>query len=107
MDDQGGRTYFCNCYGEAKLAAGPDRVPSQASYHQSIWGEPAARNGRFIRPAQVINHTDEELEFLARLVDQRTAWQVAGRKGFRDGKGHMEDWPGQLHPAMAMAMPPR
>lgn len=102
MDDQGGRTYFCNCYGEVDLAAGPDRAFSQASYHQAFWGEPAARNGRFIRPANAINHTDEELEFLARLVDQRTAWQVMGKKGVKDGKGYMEDKPGQLHPAMTM-----
>ncbi len=102
MDDQGGRTYFCNCYGAVDVAAGPDRAFSQASYHQSFWGEPAARNGRFIRPANAINHTDEELEFLARLVGQRTAWQIAGKKGVKDGKGYMDDKPGQMHPAMTM-----
>ncbi len=102
MDDQGGRTYFCNCYGAVDVAAGPDRAFSQASYHQSFWGEPAARNGRFIRPANAINHTDEELEFLARLVGQRTAWEIAGRKGVKDGKGYMDDKAGQMHPAMTM-----
>lgn len=102
MDDQGGRTYFCNCYGAVDVAAGPDRAFSQASYHQSFWGEPAARNGRFIRPANAINHTDEELEFLARLVGQRTAWEIAGRKGVKDGKGYMDDRAGQMHPAMTM-----
>lgn len=102
MDDQGGRTYFCNCYGAVDVAAGPDRAFSQASYHQAFWGEPAARNGRFIRPANAINHTDEELEFLARLVGQRTAWQIAGKKGVKDGKGYMEDKAGQMHPAMTM-----
>jgi hypothetical protein len=102
MDDQGGRTYFCNCYGAVDVVAGPDRAFSQASYHQSFWGEPAARNGRFIRPANAINHTDEELEFLARLVGQRTAWQIAGKKGVKDGKGYMDDKAGQMHPAMTM-----
>jgi hypothetical protein len=102
MDDQGGRTYFCNCYGAVDVAAGPDRAFSQASYHQAFWGEPAARNGRFIRPANAINHTDEELEFLARLVGQRTAWQIAGKKGVKDGKGYMDDKAGQMHPAMTM-----
>ena len=84
------------------VAAGPDRAFSQASYHQSFWGEPAARNGRFIRPANAINHTDEELEFLARLVGQRTAWQIAGKKGVKDGKGYMDDKAGQVHPAMTI-----
>lgn len=102
MDDQGGRTYFCNCYGTVEVVRGKDRVVSQSSYHQSFWGEPAERNGRLIRPANAINHTDEELEFLARLIDQRTAWQIAGKKGVKDGKGYMDDKPGQMHPAMVM-----
>lgn len=102
MDDQGGRTYLCNCYGTVDVAAGGDRVVSQASYHQSFWGEPAARNGRFIRPANAINHSDEELEFLARLIGQRTAWQIAGKKGVKDGKGQMAEQPGQQHPAMTV-----
>ena len=50
-------------------------------------------------PTKAINHTDEELEFLARLVDQRTAWQILGRKGVKDGMGYMEERPGQAHPA--------
>lgn len=103
MDDQGGRTYFCNCYGTVDVAAGGgERAVSEASYHQAFWGEPAARNGRFLRPAGAFNHTDEELEFLARLIDQRTAWQIAGKKGVKDGKGYMDDKPGQMHPAMVM-----
>ena len=27
------------------------------------------------------------MEFLAGLVNQRTAWQVSGRKGIKDGSG--------------------
>ena len=102
MEDQGGRTYFCNCYGTVEVARGGSRVVSQASYHQAFWGEPAERNGRLIRPANAINHSDEELEFLARLVGQRTAWQIAGRKGVKDGMGAMDYLPGQLHPAMTL-----
>lgn len=105
MDDQGGRTYFCNCYGTVDVTAGGgQRTLSQASYHQSFWGEPAARNGRFLRPANAINHTDEELEFLARLIGQRTAWQIAGKTGVKDGKGYMDETPGQLHPAMTVPL---
>lgn len=86
---QGNRNYFCNCYGTVDLDAGGDRQVSQAQYHQSFWADAEPRNGRYLSPAQALNHTDEELEFLARLVDQRTAWQIAGRKGVKDGRGQI------------------
>jgi hypothetical protein len=79
------RSYFCNCYGTVDMGAGPDRAVSQADYHQAFWGEVEPKEGKFLTPAKAINHTDEELEFLARLVDQRTAWQIAGKKGVKDG----------------------
>ncbi len=75
------RSYFCNCYGMVDLAAGRDRIESASEYHQAFWSEPQARDGLLLRPAPAINHTDEELETLARLVDQRTAWQISGKKG--------------------------
>jgi len=100
MDDQGGRTYHCNAWGRAEIYRGPERVFSEAAYHQCFWGEPVARNGRHIRPATVFNVRDEELEALARLVGQRTAWQAAGRKGVRDGKGYLDEQPGRPHPAL-------
>lgn len=87
------RSYFCNCYGAVEVAAGvtgQDRVQSVAEYHQSFWAEPLPVNGRLLTPARAINHSDEEVEFLAALVNQRTAWQVAGRKGVKDGSGYME-----------------
>jgi hypothetical protein len=95
-----GRSYFCNCYGTVDMAAGRERVVSEASYHQAFWGEVEPKNGRLLTPAGAINHTDEELEMLARLIDQQTAWQVLGRKGVKDGKGYMEERPPQDHPAM-------
>jgi hypothetical protein len=100
--DQGGRGYFCNCYGTVVLNAGQDELVSRSSYHQSFWGEVEPKAGRTLTPAKAINHTDEELEFLARLVDQRTAWDIAGRKGVKDGMGYMETVPGVQHPAMTM-----
>lgn len=93
------RTYFCNCYGVIDVVAGRERLVSEADYHQSFWGEPAPVNGRLLTPARAINHTDEEMEFLARLVGERTAWQVAGRRGSRDGSGYVDPRPGQPHPA--------
>jgi hypothetical protein len=100
LPQQNFRSYFCNCYGTVDMSASGDRAVSVAEYHQAFWGEAAAKNGKMLTPAKAINHTDEELEFLARLVNQRTAWQIAGRKGVKDGSGYMEERPPTAHPAM-------
>lgn len=101
--DQGNRSYFCNCYGTVDMESNGEKTVSQASYHQSFWGEVAPRNGRLLTPANAINHSDEELEFLAGLINQRTAWQIAGKKGVKDGRGYMDEQPGQKHPAQMPA----
>lgn len=75
------RTYFCNCYGVVDLASGTDREVSEATYHRAVWGEPVWGGQAALTPARAINHTDEELEFLARLIGERTAWQISGQKG--------------------------
>lgn len=95
------RSYFCNCYGTVDMSSLGEAMTSQADYHQAFWAEAQPKAGRFLSPAPAINHGDEELEALARLIGQRTAWQVAGRKGIKDGKGYMDDRPGQTHPAQA------
>jgi hypothetical protein len=82
--DQDNRSYFCNCYGTVDMAAGADRTVSVSEYHQAYWGEVAPKDGRTLTAAKAINHTDEELEFLARLTGQRTAWQISGKKGTKD-----------------------
>lgn len=97
--EQNMRSYFCNCYGVVDMAAGPDRALSRSDYHQSFWGEVEPKNGRVLTPATAINHTDEELEMLAELVGERTAWQALGRKGVKDGIGSMDQRPPQAHPA--------
>jgi hypothetical protein len=102
---QEGRSYLCNCYGEVEVKAGGDQLISRSSYHQSFWGEVAPKGGRMLTPANAINHTDEELEFLANLVGQRTAWQIAGHKGVKDGMGYMEEKAGQTHPAAMLGKP--
>ena len=96
------RSYFCNCYGTVQMSAGNDRVVSRSTYHQSFWGEAQPKNGRLLTPAGAINHTDEEMEYLARLVNQQTAWEALGRRGLRDGKGYMEQAPTDAHPAMQL-----
>lgn len=98
-----GRTYFCNCYGTVDLTSARTRLTSQAEYHQSFWAEPDRPSTARLRPAQAINHTDEELEFLAALIGERTRWDELGRKGVKDGKGYMEPQPPQAHPAERMA----
>ena len=93
---EGHRSYFCNCWGTVQLSAGGDRVVSQSAYHQSFWGEAQPRGGRMLTAAPALNHTDEEVEFVAALVAQGTAWQVAGRRGVKDGAGFLD--PGRPHP---------
>lgn len=90
------RSYFCNCYGTIELTAGNDRTTSRAVYHQSFWAEARPRDGRLLTPAGAINHTDEEVEMLAALVGQQTAWQAMGQKGPKDGAGYMEQRPHPL-----------
>lgn len=97
--DQGFRSYFCNCYGKVEMTAGADKTLSESTYHQAFWAEAEPKAGRSLTVARAINHTDEELEFLARLANQRTAWDIAGKKGVKDGRGYMDDKPGQMHPA--------
>jgi hypothetical protein len=98
--NQNGRSYFCNCYGTVDVAAnGGDRTTSQTVYHQSFWAEATPKNGRTLTAANAINHTDEELEYLAALIGDKTGWQLMGRKGIKDGRGYMDQQPGQMHPA--------
>lgn len=82
--DQGGRSYFCNCYGTVDMASGRDKTTSVSEYHQAYWGEVSPKDGHSLTPAKAINHTDEELEYLARLANQRTAWQITGKKTHKD-----------------------
>jgi hypothetical protein len=77
--NQNGRSYFCNCYGVVDVSSGPDRELSESTHHQAFWGEGGTAAGS-LTPALMINHTDQELEFLARLIGERTAWQIAGKR---------------------------
>jgi hypothetical protein len=93
------RSYFCNCYGTVDMAAGVDRVTSRSDYHQSFWGEVSRAERPLLTPARAINHTDEELELLAALVGQQTAWEAIGRKGVKDGRATWRSSPPATHPA--------
>ena len=90
LPEQDNRTYFCNCYGTVDLTAGGVEIVSEAQYHQAFW---STTQGAPLTPAGAINHTDEELEFLARLIGQRTAWQISGVKGIKDSSGRVRAAP--------------
>lgn len=84
------RSYFCNCYGTVDLSTTTDRTTTTTEYHQAFWAdrheeEEERKDAVKLSPARAINHTDEELEFLAGLVNQRTAWQISGKKGVKSG----------------------
>ena len=81
------RTYFCNCYGTVDLVSGTTKLQSEASYHQAFWTEPQPVNGAYLSPGRALNHTDEEVEYLAALVQQRTRWQETGVKGNKNPRG--------------------
>jgi hypothetical protein len=69
------RTYFCNCYGTTDVIAGTERIENTTQYHDSFWASSIApRNGKAIWKAPALNHGDEELEMLARLVQQPVGW---------------------------------
>ena len=89
LPQQNSRTYFCNCYGTVDLDAGGSRAQSQSSYHQSFWADAGETNGSRLSRAKFLDHTDEELEFLARLINQQTYWQITGRKNVADGNDSM------------------
>ena len=82
--DKDQRSYLCNCYGTIDLATATDKVTSQTEYHQAFWADQRGVGEVVLTPAKAISHTDEELEFLARLVQQRTAWQISGKKGSKE-----------------------
>ncbi|MBP6647378.1 MAG: iron dicitrate transport regulator FecR, partial [Burkholderiaceae bacterium] len=66
--EQDNRSYFCNCYGIVNLESSTSKATSRSDYHQSFWANAQEKDGSFLEPARAINHTDDELEFLAGLV---------------------------------------
>ena len=74
------QTYLCNCYGGLELVAGQRRETLLSDHHSAIWADPIIGRYGNIASADTLNHSDRELEYLARLVGQRTAWQTYGKK---------------------------
>jgi hypothetical protein len=74
------QTYLCNCYGGLELVAGERREMLHSSHHSAIWADPIIGRYGNIASADTLNHSDQEMEYLARLVGQRTPWQTFGKK---------------------------
>jgi hypothetical protein len=83
-------TYFCNCYGEVDVSlnnAPGVRERLEAQYHASRTFFTEPRRGMISELTPPKNHEDQELEFLASLIGQQTAWQITGQRGPKDGRG--------------------
>ena len=78
--EQGNLSYICNCYGDVRLSAGTEKIHSHAEHHHAFWSAVEAPGGHVLTPAKSINHMDEEVELLARLVAQRPAWLTAQQR---------------------------
>lgn len=83
FEKQDNRSYFCTCYGTVELTAGQDKTVSSTEHHEAFWAEPVPKAGKFLFPGKMLNHSDDELEYLAKLVNQQTAWQISGGKNHR------------------------
>ena len=73
IEAQRGRTYFCLCYGAADIASANGSATDSytTTHHESpryIYGD---RRADAIVPANVANHTDDELIMLEALVGRR------------------------------------
>ncbi len=76
------QTYVCTCYGTADIASTTDKLSSETvitKHHDApriiLASAPA---GKKIRPAPVINHTDEELELIESLVGRSVPFALTG-----------------------------
>lgn len=68
-------TYVCTCYGLVSLAAAADPTDAETietrNHDMPRYIDAAPRNGSRIRPAPVINHTNDELELLEAIVGRK------------------------------------
>lgn len=82
MEAETDQTYICTCYGTADLASVNDTDSKETvvtKHHDApryILAQ--AAKGESIRPAPVINHTDEELELIETLVGRSVPFAFGG-----------------------------
>lgn len=77
-------SYLCNCYGTMRLSTVGSQTVSSSDYHEAYWAGAEDSADAGLVPAPHIKHADEELEFLAWLLTQKTAWQISGEKSTKD-----------------------
>ena len=82
VESEPDQTYVCTCYGTADLASLNDATSKETvvtKHHDApryiLANAPA---GKYIRPAPVINHTDEELELIESLVGRSVPFALTG-----------------------------
>ena len=67
-----GQTYFCTCYGVTEIASVRDKLSRKTvesrHHNEPVYILAKAREGKSIRPAPFINHTDQELMLIETLV---------------------------------------
>ena len=88
IEDEGtgakARTYFCLCYGSAELVpkAAPQEAESYTTTHHDkpMYVHNDMKMAKMMVPAEVINHTDEELTLLEGLVGRVTPFYGTGKK---------------------------
>lgn len=84
IEEEGSRTYFCLCYGEAEIV--PTAAPHESEivrtehHDHPIYIHADPRMPKSMVPASVINHTDAELVMLESLVGRRPPF--AGVPGY-------------------------
>ncbi len=78
------RTYFCLCYGSVELT--PNAAPHEAERYSTthhdrpMYVHNDMKMPKMMVPAEVINHTDEELTLLEGLVGRTTPFYGTGKK---------------------------
>jgi hypothetical protein len=69
------QTYFCTCYGLAEIAAADDpenkEIVASTHHDRPLYIVSGAQQGKSIRDAPFINHTDQELMLIETLVGRK------------------------------------
>lgn len=99
--NENNKTYFCNCWGVSTISSKIKDINvarSESYYHQSFLALPEPFEGKFIHSSPAVNHSDEEVESLARVLNIKTSWELRG-KGVFDGRGLLNQDNRFSHPA--------
>lgn len=76
LESDAQRTYFCTCYGTAEVSAAIDAQARQSvvseHHDQPLYILPKAGDGRYIRNAPFVDHTDMELALIEAVAGRAT-----------------------------------